>query len=146
MELEPLLERATKREVAKGLQVGVQHHRRVLAVEKAGDGDPNSSDLVPLVGDPVEHVAQLAGNRVDQLRGDASRSGRNGAATEYSAVLAHDSDFGVGCADVDCASESHQRADAASSGFFQRSMGFTIPWGRNGSAIFFPTPAEAYAA
>src|SRR6266700_1637690 len=31
-------------------------------------------------------------------------------------------------------------------GFFHRSIGFAIPFGRNGSMIFRPSPADAYAA
>src|SRR5436190_1141780 len=34
----------------------------------------------------------------------------------------------------------------ANSGRFHRSIGFTIPVGRNGSSILRPSPAEAYAA
>ena len=38
------------------------------------------------------------------------------------------------------------REEPYRSGFFQRSIGFCTPVGRNGNSIFFPSPAEAYAA
>src|SRR3954464_14761514 len=61
-------------------------------------------------------------------------------------VLANHSDFGVRRSDVDRAGETHQSGALASSGFFQRSIGFEIPFGKKGRAIFRPSPPDAYAA
>src|SRR6185436_17428951 len=43
------------------------------------------------------------------------------------------------------AGEEHQEGEEPQR-FFHKSIGFVTPLGRNGSAIFFPSPADAYAA
>ena len=143
IQLEPLLECPSQLEIAKSGKIGVGDHHRVLAIEKTGYRYSDCHDLVSLVRHGIEHWPQLVGNCIDQVHRLATGFCGNTGATKDSAILSHDSDFRVCAPDIDCSGKTHQSAALASSGFFQRSIGFAIPWGRKGREIFRPSPADA---
>ena len=146
-ERKPLLERAAQRKFAQRRKVGVVNHRRVVGREKSGHRDADARSRSPPPRSPWRASAEVTAPIASTVR--AARPCRLVGTVSrlmIAAVLSDDSDLGAGAADVDCAGQSHQSAACASSGFFQRSIGLAIPFGRNGSVIFRPSPADAYAA
>jgi hypothetical protein len=145
-QLEAFLESASKRKIAQRTKICVRYHHRVLTIEKSGDRNSDRRNLISLVSYRVYHRPQLGGDRIYELVRLRTGVRGNRRSTEYSPVLANYADLCVGSPDVDGSSQAHQRPAFASSGFFQRSIGLTIPFGLKGMLIFLPSPAEAYAA